>query len=309
MGGYFEFVNNSQPGNDYSNGQLHLRDVDRQHDRQQLLGHPDRPRHQRLHRVDQEHRPRRGLQHLRGLRAGQLQGQAARDARLRPAPVAPGSAGTRATTPAWRSSIRRKYDPNAALTRSDAACRGTDMTATFRCPGRRRAGAGLRAARRLRVGHAGQRQDGGPRRLRAVQLSTTRRPAPRRIDLPAGHISTTVSQNVLMSDIPNIIPGVARHLGRRDRPERQEEPAHAELELDRAAPAAVEHDGRELVRRQQERSAAERRPRRNRHRAVRRDAGEPGRGSEPVSAVSALQRHQPARSHALPELQLAGRTC
>ncbi len=91
MGGYFEFVNNSQPGNDYSNGQLHLRDVDRQHDRQQLLGHPDRPRHQRLHRVDEERHPGRGVQGLRGLRAGQLQGQAARDTRVRRAPVVPGS--------------------------------------------------------------------------------------------------------------------------------------------------------------------------------------------------------------------------
>ena len=87
-GAYYEWVNNAQPGNGDSNGRLvpaswatntsgnYFADV--------LTGTLARVR-----RAVAEHRPRHGLQHLRAVRAGQLEGEQPAHGGRRPAPVAP----------------------------------------------------------------------------------------------------------------------------------------------------------------------------------------------------------------------------
>ena len=128
-----------------------------------LIGHA-----RRVRRAVAEHRPRHGLQHLRGLRAGQLEGEQPADCRSAACAYHTSAAGTSATASAWRCSIPR-CTTRAHQARLPAASRGRPATAACR---RRasRCSRVLRAARRLRLRPVRRRPHAAARRLRHVQL-------------------------------------------------------------------------------------------------------------------------------------------
>ena len=93
------------------------------------------------------------------------------------------------------------------------------------------------------------------------------------LDVPAGYRQTTVSGPRAPAQYPeHRRPPCARIDATAHRARRRPAAADAELEPHRAAPAAVEHDVRDVVRRQQERPAAQRRLGQHQHPAVRRRA-------------------------------------
>ena len=105
------------------------------------------------------------------------------------------------------------------------------------------------------------------------------------IDLPYGVTFTNVGDSPLLAGAERRSEHPAEHQ-RRHPGHRQPAAADPELELHGAAAAALPDDARGRLRRQQERPAAQRRHQQHQQRAVRRDAQRPGRRPEPLPAAT-----------------------
>ena len=167
-GAYYEWVNNSQPGNGDSNGRLVPSSCGRQQQHRQLLRRHAHRQPRRVRRAVAERRPRHGLQHLRGLHPGQLEGVEPADDRRRPPHVAPGRLvrAQRRRHGGVRSRALRLAGAGHVVPRPHL-----DGHQSRRPDVGRRGAERLRlAARRLRLRPLGRRLDAAPRRLRHVQL-------------------------------------------------------------------------------------------------------------------------------------------
>jgi hypothetical protein len=207
MGGYFEFVNNSQPGNDYSNGQYTYAtwtgDTTGNNFSDILTGHGIADYTESTKNVIRDEgykifegyaqdsykvKPRVTLEY--GVRLSYLGPWYARN-----------DTGMAIFEPS-------KYDPNAPLTDlSGVSWHGKDGNIPL---------SGRDAQTMVfapRVGFAWDMQGNGKTVVRGgYGLFSYHDPqaGAETIDLPTGHISTTVQSPGLMSGIPNITPGVAR---------------------------------------------------------------------------------------------------
>ena len=165
-GAYYEWVNNSQPGNGDSNGRLIPAswgaDTTGNYFADMLTGNA-----RRVRRAVAERRPRHGLQHLRGLHPGQLEGEQPADRRRRPPPVAPGRlvraqrrrhGGVRSRALQLAGARHDVPRPHLDGHQPDIPTSGVEVQGLFV------------AARRLRLRPLGRRLDAAPRRLRHVQL-------------------------------------------------------------------------------------------------------------------------------------------
>ena len=298
-GAYYEWVNNKQPGNGNSNGALMLAELRHRLERQLLLGSPDRNL-VRVQRAVTQRRPRHGVQHLRGLRAGQLEGEGSADARVRTSPLASWSMDR--TRRRGHGRLRSGLvQPQCAvlavpwtdvdgtrLQRSAVGCKGQ-----IGFPG---------ATSRGRVRSVRHRQDAVAWRLRSLQLPRSARAV---LGLHRSAVRRDADHGEQRSAFTGAVhqPQLAAWPERRNRGRRRQVAAHAELELHGSAAHPVPDDGGSRVRGQQERSPAERRHQRHQHRPVRRDDQRSERRPEQISSVVAVWRRARVAAHALSELQ------
>ena len=122
------------------------------------------------------------------------------------------------------------------------------------------------------------------------------------IDLPYG-VTFTNTFNVPLSQVSNVDPNVNPAIGGTIQRDDDRSAAYPELEPDGPAAAAMALQPRDGVRGQQERPPAERRVGEHQLRAVRRDAERPDGRSEPVSAAGAVRRPNVVAAQPVPELQ------
>ncbi len=239
LGGYFEFVNNSQPGNDYSNGQLtfatwtgnttgnNFSDI--------LTGRG----------IDDYTESTKNIVRNEGYKV--FEGYAQDSYKVKPrvtleyglALLLPGAVVCAERHRHGRlQSVGLRPERRAQRSHRRVVAWPRQRRATL---GPRRQGRGLRAARRLCMGRLGQRQDCAPRRLRSVQLS--RSAGGRRDHRPARRTRLDHDQPERPAERhPQHHAGSRANLGQRHRSERQQEPADPELELHCPASSAMEHD-------------------------------------------------------------------